>query len=374
MPSNRDPTVSIIIVHVRGYDPLYNALKSVFESEYSNLEVVLVDNGSTDGSTQGAEKAFEGRLKVLRTFENLGFVRACNFGLKRITSVYAVLLNDDTVVDPKWLVRLVREAESDPSIAACQPKLRMLNNPSFFEYNGACGGMLDLCGVPFTRGRLFDRTEEDFGQYDRTVDVFWASGAAMFLRLRAVEEVGYLDDLFHFQMEEIDLSWRLRMRGYRVVSVPSSIVYHLGGATPVPRTSFLKHRNNLLTLAKNYSLPSLARFFPIRILLDLTSLIYLAAKGKRRFGMDTIRSYLWMVLNLRQVINARRAAQLIRLVSDKNITSAMAKPNIAFQYYVMKRHSFSQLTGLPLPRDSYLNQDAIVAGERGRTLEVGSVF
>ena len=374
MPSNRDPAVSIIIVHVRGFDSLYNALKSVFESEYDNLEVVLVDNGSTDGSTQRAERAFEGKLRVLRTLENLGFVRACNYGLRRITSIYAVLLNDDTVVDPKWLARLVEEAETDSSIAACQPKLRMLNNPSFFEYNGACGGMMDLCGVPFTRGRLFDRTEEDFGQYDKTVDVFWASGAAMFLRLRAVEEVGYLDDLFHFQMEEIDLSWRLRMRGYRVVSVPSSIVYHLGGATPVPRTSFLKHRNSLLTLVKNYSMSSLARFFPIRMLLDFTSLIYLAAKGKRRFGMDALRSYVWIVLNLRLVIGSRRAAQLIRLVSDTTITSNMAKPTIALQYYLMKRHIFSQLSGLPLHRDSYLNKETNDAAKTGRLLEVGSVF
>ena len=374
MPSNRDPAVSIIIVHVRGFDSLYNALKSVFESEYDNLEVVLVDNGSTDGSTQRAERAFEGKLRVLRTLENLGFVRACNYGLRRITSIYAVLLNDDTVVDPKWLARLVEEAETDSSIAACQPKLRMLNNPSFFEYNGACGGMMDLCGVPFTRGRLFDRTEEDFGQYDKTVDVFWASGAAMFLRLRAVEEVGYLDDLFHFQMEEIDLSWRLRMRGYRVVSVPSSIVYHLGGATPVPRTSFLKHRNNLLTVVKNYSMSSLARFFPIRMLLDFTSLIYLAAKGKRRFGMDALRSYVWIVLNLRLVIGSRRAAQLIRLVSDTTITSNMAKPTIALQYYLMKRHIFSQLSGLPLHRDSYLNKETNDAAKTGRLLEVGSVF
>ena len=374
MPSNRDPAVSIIIVHVRGFDSLYNALKSVFESEYDNLEVVLVDNGSTDGSTQRAERAFEGKLRVLRTLENLGFVRACNYGLRRITSIYAVLLNDDTVVDPKWLARLVEEAETDSSIAACQPKLRMLSNPSFFEYNGACGGMIDLCGVPFTRGRLFDRTEEDLGQYDKTVDVFWASGAAMFLRLRAVEEVGYLDDLFHFQMEEIDLSWRLRMRGYRVVSVPSSIVYHLGGATPVPRTSFLKHRNSLLTLVKNYSMSSLARFFPIRMLLDFTSLIYLAAKGKRRFGMDALRSYVWIVLNLRLVIASRRAAQMIRRVSDTTIKSNMAKPTIALQYYLMKRHIFSQLSGLPLHRDSYLNKETNDAAKTGRLLEVGSVF
>jgi len=362
------------VIHVRGFDPLYNALKSVIESEYDNLEVVLVDNGSTDGSTEKAENAFKGKLRTLRTFRNMGFVRACNFALKRVTGTYAVLLNDDIVVDPKWLARLVEEAECDPSIAACQPKLRMLSNPSFFEYNGACGGMLDLCGVPFTRGRLFDQTEEDFGQYDKTVDIFWASGAAMFLRLRSVAEVGYLDDLFQFQMEEIDLSWRLRMRGYRVVSVPASIVYHLGGATPVPRTSFLKHRNNLLTLVKNYSLPSLGRFFPIRIFLDLTSLFYFAAKGKRRFGMDTVRSYLWMITNLRQVVEARRASQLHRIVSDNVIRSSMAKPLVPIQFYIMKRRAFSQLSGLPLPRSSYVNEKAFAEGKMGRSLEVGSVF
>ena len=368
------PSVSVVIVHVRGFDRLYNALRSVFQSDYNNLEVVLVDNGSEDGSIQGAEKTFGEKLNVLKTFENIGFVRACNYALKRISADYAVLLNDDTVVDSKWLCRLVKEAESDSTIAACQPKLRMLTNPAFFEYNGACGGMLDLCGVPFTRGRLFDRTEEDLGQYDKIVDIFWASGAAMFLRLRAVKEVGYLDDLFQFQMEEIDLSWRLRMRGYRVVSVPSSVVYHLGGATPVPRTSFLKHRNNLLTLVKNYSMPSLARFFPIRMLLDFLSLIYLAAKGKRRFGIDALRAYAWIIVNLRQVLNARRASQLIRTVSDKTITSSMARSNVAFQYYVMRRQSFSQLSGLPLPRDSYLNENALVSGRVRRILEVGSVF
>jgi GT2 family glycosyltransferase len=368
------PRVSIIIVHVRGFDPLYNAIRSVLESDYDNFEIVLVDNGVTDGSTRGAEKTFDGKLKILKTFANIGFVRACNFALKRISADYAVLLNDDTVVDPKWLLDLVDVAESDPSIGACQPKLRMLSNPKFFEYNGACGGMLDLCGVPFTRGRLFDRTEEDYGQYDKVVEIFWASGAAMFLRLRAVAEAGFLDDLFHFQMEEIDLSWRLRMRGYRIVSVPSSIVYHLGGATPVPRTAFLKHRNNILALVKNYSLPSLARFFPIRVLLDLASVVYLAARGNRKFGLDALRSYKWLMTNLSQVLTARRASQTIRTVPDNAITSAMAKPSISVQYYVLKRHRFSELTGLPLPREDYLNGDSVRQREMGRVLDVGSVF
>jgi hypothetical protein len=104
------------------------------------------------------------------------------------------------------------------------------------------------------------------------------------------------------------------------------------------------------------------------------SLIYIAAKGKPRFGTDALRSYLWMILNLRQVIGVRRASQSIRTVSDKTIRSSMARPDIAFQYYLMRRHSFSQLRGLPLPTDSYLNQDAMAAGKSGRILEVGSVF
>ena len=346
----------------------------MFESSYDNLEVILVDNGSSDGSVQAAERYFGSRLRVLKTFENIGFVRACNFALKRISPKYAVLLNDDTVVEPNWLSRLVEEAESDPTIAACQPKLKMLAKPNFFEYNGACGGMLDLSAVPFTRGRLFDRTEEDVGQYNTKVDVFWASGAAMFLRFKAVQEVGFLDDRFYFQMEEIDLSWRLRMRGYRVVCVPSSIVYHLGGSTPAPRTSFLKHRNNLLAMIKNYSFSSLMLFLPVRMLLDLTSLVYLAAKNNRRFGLDVLRSYFWMVPNMRDVIVSRRASQVIRRVPDKIVRSAMARPNIAIQYYALGRKSFSQLTGLPLPRSAYVDEKVLPKRKTGATFEVGSVF
>lgn len=368
------PLVSVIIVHVRGFAPLNDALKSVFDSDYNNQEVIIVDNGCTDGSVEAAEKAFGSRLKVMKTFENIGFVRACNHALRRISAKYAVLLNDDTVVDRQWLTELVDVAESDASIGACQPKLRWQPHPDFFEYNGANGGMLDLCGVPFTRGRLFDKTEEDFGQYDKKVEVFWASGAAMFLRLSAVQEVRYLDDRFHFQMEEIDLSWRLRMRGYRVVSVPSSIVYHFGGSTPTPRTSFLKHRNNLLAMMKNYSLTSLILYFPTRVLMDLMSLAYLAGKGNRRFVSDTLSSYFWIISHPGEVLKSRRASQTIRRVPDKIVRSAMAKPSIAIQYYLFHRHSFSELAGLPLPREAYVEKTAFSSGRTGKTLEVGSVF
>ena len=368
------PHVSVIIIHVRGFEPLTNTLKSVFNSKYDSLEVILVDNGSTDGSIGFAERTFGGRIRVLRTGGNLGFVKGCNYALERVQADYVVLLNDDTVVDPDWLNPLVDVAESDPWIAACQPKLRMLKSPDFFEYNGACGGMIDLCGIPFTRGRLFDRAEEDFGQYDKKVEVFWASGAAMFLRHRATQEVGYLDELFYFHMEEIDLSWRLRMRGYKVVSVPSSVVYHLGGGTPVARTSFLKHRNNLLMLAKNYSWQSLAVFLPIRVFMDAGYLAYLSLKGEYKFGLDAFASYAWMLRNMKKVIQTRRASQKIRVAPDKVIRSSMAKPSVAFQYYVLGRHAFSQLSGLPLPHRSYVDEDVLKTQETGRFLKVGSIF
>ena len=368
------PSVSVIIIHVRGFDPLTNTLKSVLTSKYDNLQVILVDNGSTDGSIGLAQQTFGDKIRVLNTGGNIGFVRACNYALERVQGDYVVLLNDDTVVDPDWLTQLVDVAESDLSIVACQPKLRMLKSPDFFEYNGACGGMIDLCGIPFTRGRLFDKAEEDFGQYDKTVEVFWASGAAMFLRRSAAREVGYLDDLFYFQMEEIDLSWRLRMRGYKVVSVPSSIVYHLGGGTPVLRTSFLKHRNNLLMLAKNYSLRSLVVFLPIRLFMDAGYLAYLSFKGKSKFGLDAFASYVWMLRNMRKVIQTRKASQNMRLVPDRVIRSSMAKTSVAFQYYVLGRRAFSQLSGLPLPRSSYVNEGPLIPRRTERFLEVGSVF
>jgi hypothetical protein len=336
-----------VIVHYKGLDMLEKCLESVFNTNYQNFQVVLVDNGSNDRSCEHAAKFHEGKVRLVRSNANLGFAAGNNIALRQVRADYVVLLNDDVIVDPDWMAELVSEAERDSTVGACQPKLRSLRDPRFFEYNGACGGMLDVYGVPLARGRIFDLAEEDNGQYDKVVEIFWASGAALFLRGGVVREVGLLDEMFYAHMEEIDLCWRIRLSGYKVLSVPKSVIYHLGGGTSLPEKFYLKHRNNLITLMKNYGRWSLLRFLPLRIVQDFFSFAYYLIKKETARTVPVLRAYSWLLKNLRSVLSSRYAVQRQRKVKDNEIIDAMVKKSVAVQNYLLKRKYFSQLSGLP---------------------------
>lgn len=341
------PSVCLIIVHYKGLDILKKCLESVFSTNYPNFQVILVDNGSTDGSSAHAAGFYEHKTNLIRSDVNLGFVAGNNLALRQAKADYIVLLNDDVIVDPNWLAELVYEAERKPEIGACQPKLRSLQDPRYFEYNGACGGMLDIYGVPLTRGRVFDLAEEDSGQYDKTAEIFWASGAALFLRGNVIREVGLLDEMFYAHMEEIDLCWRMRLAGYKVFSVPKSTVYHLGGGTPLPEKFYLKQRNNLITIMKNYGGWSLLRFFPLRVVQDLFSFIYYLIRKEKTRSLPILTAYYWLLKNLRPVLLSRYIIQSQRKVKDEEIIEAMVRKSVAIQHYLLRRKYFSELGGLP---------------------------
>jgi len=359
LPRKEGPSVTIIIVHHRGRKILQQCLESLFNSNYDNFNVILVDNGSKDGSVEYAEELYHGKLEVIRSKVNLGFVRGYNLALKKVNSKYVVLLNDDTVPDSNWLRFLVDASEKDPSIGACQPKLKSFITPKYFEYNGACGGMLDTYGTPLCRGRIFDLAEEDREQYDTVAEVFWASGAAMFLCTKAVRETGLLDEMLYAHMEEIDLSWRMRLLGYHVICVPQSVVYHVGGSTwanrPLEEQLYLKHRNNLIVMLKNYATYNLMRFFIMRIFLDAGSLIYSLAKEDVKKLVCILRAYSWILRNLRLILASRKHIQKSRRVPDKEIISAMVKKSVAIQYYLLRRKFFSDLQGLPLSLGHFIS-------------------
>lgn len=348
------PSVCVIIIHSKGSNMLKKCFESLFNTSYQNFRVALLDNGSNDGSCEYVARFYKGKVDLMRSNVNLGFAAGNNLALRHVRADYIVLLNDDVIVDPNWLGELVCEAERDPTIGACQPKLRSLREPRLFEYNGACGGMLDIYGVPLTRGRIFDLIEEDKGQYDKTVETFWASGAAFFLRGRVLREVGLLDEMYFIHMEEIDLCWRMRLFGYRVMSVPKSIVYHLGGGTPLPEKFYLKQRNNLITIIKNYSSWSLLRFLPLRTVQDCLSFIYFIIKKQTARAMPILTAYFWLLKNPRPVLSSRYTVQSRRKVKDKYITNTMVKKSVSIQHYLLKRRYFSQLSGLPLELKYYM--------------------
>ena len=235
-------------------------------------DIIVADNGSTDDSIHVLSSDFP-QVSLIQFNRNYGFAEGYNQALSKVGDEYGyyLLLNSDIEVPEGWLQPMVEYMDAHPDVAACQPKLRAEHTRTHFEYAGAAGGFIDSLGYPFCRGRIFENVEADLGQYDTVCDVFWATGAALLIRSDIYWEVGGLDGRFFAHQEEIDLCWRLRARGHRIVCVPQSVVYHVGGGTlpkENPRKTFLNFRNNLLLLYKNMPDSRLRRVFFLRFWLD----------------------------------------------------------------------------------------------------------
>lgn len=287
------PLVSIVILNWNGHKYLEQFLPFVMASTYANFAVVVADNASTDDSVPFL-RSYYPLIKILELKKNYGFARGYNEALKDVEGDYYVLLNTDVEVVPSWIEPVVELMESNASIGACQPKLLQQQNRNHFEYSGACGGWLDYLGYPFARGRIFDVCEPDNGQYNNAEPIFWASGAAMFVRANLFHEVGGLDDFFFAHQEEIDFCWRLQRKGYMVYSCPASVVYHVGGATLPKGNSkkvFLNFRNNLVMMAKN--MPAGEAFWKIsyRFLLDTVSAVKSLLAGEGKYFVAVFRAH-----------------------------------------------------------------------------------
>lgn len=247
--------LSVVILNYNGRHHLERFLGSVVANTSGDAEVVIADNHSTDDSLVWLRLNYP-ELRVIALDRNYGFAGGYNRALSEVDSRYVLLLNSDVEVTAGWWQPLVETLDSDPSIAAVAPKIRSVERRDEFEYAGAAGGYIDYLGYPFCRGRILSKVERDEGQYDTPQEVFWGSGAALCCRRDCFFEVGAFDETFFAHMEEIDLQWRMQLAGYRILSVPSATVYHLGGGT-LPASSFkiyLNHRNNLAMLFKCSSL------------------------------------------------------------------------------------------------------------------------
>lgn len=273
--------VSVVILNWNGAEMLRKFLPSVLKFTNSELaEVCVADNGSTDNSVEIIQNEFP-MVRLIVFKENYGFAEGYNKAIDFVDTEYVVLLNSDVEVTERWIEPVLEYMESNSDVAACQPKILSYRNKSLFEYAGAAGGYMDKYGYPFCRGRVFDSVEEDKGQYDSPAEIFWATGAAMFVRRDLYKEVGGLDGIFFAHMEEIDLCWRFLSRGYRLMCIPSSTVYHVGGATlkkENPRKTYLNFRNNLLMLYKNLPSRELDKVMRMRCLLDYLATVFFLLK------------------------------------------------------------------------------------------------
>ncbi len=246
-------------------------LPFVLASTYRNQKIYIADNGSTDDSVLLLQHHFS-QVEIILLEKNYGFAEGYNQALRQISADYYILLNSDVEVTPGWIEPVISLMESDKKLAACQPKMLSWNKKEYFEYAGAAGGWIDFLGYPFARGRVFNDIEKDEKQYEDIQYIFWASGAAMFVRSELYHREGGLDGSFFAHQEEIDFCWRLQRAGYHIGYCPSSTVYHVGGGT-LPKghswKTFLNFRNNLIMLSKNLVWRERLWKIPVRMLLDI---------------------------------------------------------------------------------------------------------
>ncbi len=342
MSYNMDKT-AVVILNWNGCDMLRSFLPSVVRcSQTEGARVYVADNGSTDASVEMLRREFPS-VHLILLGENHGFAEGYNLALRQVDAEYVVLLNSDVEVTGHWLAPLIGYMDAHPEVAACQPKIRSWRQRERFEYAGAAGGFIDRYGYPFCRGRIMSAVEKDNGQYDTVVPLFWATGAALFIRRKDYLDAGGLDGRFFAHMEEIDLCWRLRARGRRLVCVPQSTVYHVGGATlkkENPRKTFLNFRNNLLMLYKNLPQEELVAVMRMRAVLDYVAALNFLLRGQ--------------FANMWAVVRARRAFRQLRpsfaAVRKENLgkTSVTVIPertksSILAQFYLHGKKHFSRL-------------------------------
>lgn len=343
------PLVSIIIPHWNGADVIDECLKSIQKSTYGDYEMIVVDNNSSDDSVNYIRSNFT-NVKVLENSKNEGYAGGCNRGAEIAKGQYLLFLNNDTIQDKNWIEPLVTLLEKDNKIAAVQPKILNYYNKNLFDYAGGAGGKIDIFGFPFARGRIFNEQEIDEKQYDSIEEVFWSSGTAFLVRKTAFEDVGKFDEMFFAHMEEIDLCWRFHLAGYTVYAEPKSVIYHKN-AVSLPMHSeqkyYLNHRNSLIMLFTNYTVPLSVYILPIRWALDVVAMIYALIFGDWKHIKAINRAHFWIATHLMQIYRKRKSINPIRREKDRNILAKMYRGSIVFSHYILRKNRYSELFDSP---------------------------
>ena len=342
---------SIVILNWNGRPVMQEFLPSVLAyTTMPDTEVVVVDNGSTDDSVaylrslETTPEAQKAHLRIIPFAENYGFAEGYNRAIRSLDSTFTVLLNSDVMVTSGWLQPILDYMQEHPDVAAAQPKI--LSYPSLknhrehpeqpvtFEHAGAAGGYVDRLGYPFCRGRIMNYVAPDNRQYDTIADIFWASGAALFVRTEAYRQAGGLDAAFFAHMEEIDLCWRLNSRGQRIVCVPQSVVYHLGGgalAYENPKKTYLNFRNNLLMLYKNMPATQFIGVFLCRLVLDYVAALHELLIGKPHQLAAVIRARKDFWSMHRSFADKRREN---RRMAQPQLRMPLSKRMIIFDFFI----------------------------------------
>ena len=328
---DKNPLVSIVILNRNGKRHLKDSLQSILKTNYDNYEIILVDNASSDGSPEFVRRAFP-QIKIVQSESNRGIPAGYNLGISHAKGKYVATLNNDLEVDPKWLQFLVEVMEKFPDVAATDAKYLNYYIRCKFDTCAAAGRYIDFVGNPVTRG--FD--EEDKGQYNEITRVFHSS---TLWRRKVLEEVGLLDEDFFYGFDDTDLSWRLNLRGHRILYVPSSHIYHkVGGSTFLespskercvrvrfkPRFYFFLKRNRIVTVFKNYSLQTLLRLLPLILFEQFGYIIYWSMRRDKQYSLESFGAIIWCLKNFKKIWAKHEFVQSIRKVGEHEVMKLMA--------------------------------------------------
>ncbi len=303
-------------------------------------DIYIADNASTDSSVNYIKENFP-TIKLIILDKNYGFAGGYNSALMQINADYYVLLNSDIEVTQNWIEPIIRVMKNNQSIAACMPKIKSYYKKTHFEYAGAAGGYIDALGYPFCRGRILRNIEKDTGQYNDAREIFWATGACMFIRSTIFKSMNGFDDDFFAHMEEIDLCWRIKKNGWKILYIPDVEIYHIGGGTlpnENPKKLFLNIRNNLFLLFKNLSSINLLLVISIRTGMDIfMALIYLL-QLKPLFTITVFKAHLAFWKNLPVLVKKRKKAK------GNKKANCIYRGSILFNYFIRQKKKFSDLS------------------------------
>lgn len=329
---------AVVILNWNGRKFLQDFLPFVIQFNPVNTQIVVADNASTDDSVELMQTSFPD-IRLIQLKENYGFAKGYNEALKQIDAEYYVLLNSDIEVTENWIEPIISYLENNPQVAACQPKIKSWEKRNHFEYAGAGGGFIDFLGYPFCRGRIFQEIEEDQGQFDDIQEVFWASGACLFVRAQVFHSLGGFDSDFFAHMEEIDFCWRAKNAAYKIVYNPASTVYHIGGGT-LPKNNALKtylnFRNNFCLLYKNLPSDRLFITFLYRLVLDGIAGFKFLFDGSFKNLMAVFKAHMYFYKHLPKLKKKRKQIQ------QRHVSKIYGK-NIAFEHFIRGKKYFKEL-------------------------------
>ena len=334
--------IAVVILNWNGKEYLEKFLPTLVNHSKSEfVELYVADNGSSDHSVHFIQTNFP-EIKIILLDKNYGFAGGYNKALAQIKAEYYIILNSDVEVSNNWIFPIIDKMDTDNSVAAAMPKIKSYHSKNYFEYAGAAGGFIDKYGYPFCRGRILDKIEQDSGQYNNESEIFWASGACLFIRSEVYHHHGGFDEDFFAHMEEIDLCWRIKNTGSKIMYYPDSEVFHVGGgALPnnSPQKLYLNYRNNLLMLFKNLSRAKLLKILFSRMVLDgFSAFIYLI-----KFQFSDFFAVLKAHKSFYKLLPKYRKKRKKILIQSNFSHREIYKGSIVYDYFIKKVYSFNEV-------------------------------